>query len=82
MLYELRKMIFSKSKTWIVYTTNISKIDLFKYLQMFWNRFFFKVGLPSDGSRLGLKNKLKSPASIIFLLESNKSHLVTDWAHK
>ena len=35
MLYELRKMIFSKSKTWIVYTANINKIDLFKYLQMF-----------------------------------------------
>ena len=31
--------------------------------------FFFKVGLPPDASRLGLKNKLKSPAGIIFLLK-------------
>ena len=30
--------------------------------------FFFKAGLPSDASRLGSKNKLKSPASVIFFV--------------
>ena len=37
--------------------------------------FFFKAGLPPDASRLGSKNKLKSPASIIFLLESKQKSL-------
>ena len=37
--------------------------------------FFKKTGLPPDASRLESKNKLKSPASIIFLLESKQKSL-------
>ena len=60
-----------------------------KYLQISTKLFcsnicaiFSKADLPPDASRLGSKNKLKSAASINFLLVSNKCHLAADQPHK
>ena len=42
------------------------------FAQVFEIDFFFKASLPPDASRLRSNNKSKSPASIIFLLESKQ----------